>query len=53
MTEKELSKKSIVQEIENLRNKVNELGLEDRVTLTKYSDHLKINEIELYKEALK
>ena len=30
-----------------------ELGLVERVTLTQYSDHLKINEIELCKEALK
>lgn len=43
--------KSVLYRLEELIT--NELGLADRATLTKYSDHLKIIEIEQCKEALK
>ncbi|MCB9262019.1 MAG: Fic family protein [Flavobacteriales bacterium] len=42
--------KSVLYRLEELIT--NELGLADRATLTKYSDHLKIIEIEQCKEAL-
>ncbi len=43
--------KSVLYRLEELIT--NKLGLADRATLTKYSDHLKIIEIEQCKEALK